>query len=264
MLKGEFDSFPFLVIGHRGDPLRSIENTIPSFQRAVKAGVHAVEFDVRLSKDEKVFVFHDDTLGRLTIGEGLFKNWDASDLNRVRFRNRPEGLSFAEIPTLEQVLKKFGKKLLFYIELKVRGYSKKQKMVLAEKTMKMVKKNGLIMRSILVSFDYEIVKWIKQKDARFLTGLNFDRVRDLGRPEKDGFRFLDCLCSRASCLQRRLVKIAQCHALDILAWVVNDLKTFRKARSLKIRGIATDDPEKIMRWFFSSESKISRCKARRY
>ena len=264
MLKGAFDSFPFLIIGHRGDPLRSIENTIPSFQRAVKAGVHAVEFDVRLSKDEKVFVFHDDTLGRLTIGEGLFKNWDASDLNRVRFRNGPQGFSFAKIPTLEQVSKKFGKKLLFYIELKVRGYSKRQKMVLAEKTMKVVKKNGLITRSILVSFDYEIVKWIKQKDARFFTGLNFDRMQDLAKSRKDDFRFLDCLCPRASCLNRRLMKSAQSHALDVLAWVVNDLKTLKKALVFKIRGIATDDPEKMIRRFLSSGSEILRCKVQKY
>ena len=38
-----------LVIGHRGASAHAPENTIPSFERAVAAGVDAIEFDVQLS-----------------------------------------------------------------------------------------------------------------------------------------------------------------------------------------------------------------------
>lgn len=264
MLKGKFNSCPFLLVGHRGSPLRSTENTMPSFQRAVEARASAVEFDIRLSKDQKVFIFHDDRLNRLTLARGFFKNWSSEDLKKVQFNNGLKDAAFLKIPTLEQVLKKFGKKLFFYIELKVRGYSKKSKIRLAEETMRILAKMKLIQKTILVSFDYEIVKWIKKKDHRFFTGLNFDHVSDLKKPRKDCFRFLDCLCPRFSCLNDQLMAEARSYALDVLVWVVNDLALIKKVLRLGVRGVATDNPEKMRNYLLSIESKILQYKGRKY
>ena len=55
-----------IVIGHRGSPSLITENTIPSFQKAIEQGVDGLEFDIRLSKDNQVVIFHDTTLQRLS------------------------------------------------------------------------------------------------------------------------------------------------------------------------------------------------------
>ncbi|MFW5966671.1 MAG: glycerophosphodiester phosphodiesterase family protein [Persicimonas sp.] len=62
------------VHGHRGAAGLKPENTRPSFEAALDAGVDAIECDVHLSKDERVVVWHDPVLKpqkcRLVDGRG--------------------------------------------------------------------------------------------------------------------------------------------------------------------------------------------------
>ncbi|MER5890376.1 glycerophosphodiester phosphodiesterase [Streptomyces sp. NPDC001941] len=53
------------VVGHRGDPYRVRENTLPSLRSARAHGADAVEVDVRLTRDGVPVLLHDDTLKRL-------------------------------------------------------------------------------------------------------------------------------------------------------------------------------------------------------
>ncbi|MBQ0071191.1 MAG: glycerophosphodiester phosphodiesterase [Spirochaetales bacterium] len=54
-----------LVLGHRGAPLKEIENTVASFRRAIADGADGVELDVRVTKDHKLVVSHDNLLKRV-------------------------------------------------------------------------------------------------------------------------------------------------------------------------------------------------------
>src|SRR5688572_4203370 len=49
----------FIVIGHRGAAGLEVENTIPSFQRALDEGANAIELDFVMTKDGHVVVWHD-------------------------------------------------------------------------------------------------------------------------------------------------------------------------------------------------------------
>jgi glycerophosphoryl diester phosphodiesterase len=49
----------FLVCGHRGSPVNEVENTMPSFERAVKEGVNSLETDLCVTKDNEVVLWHD-------------------------------------------------------------------------------------------------------------------------------------------------------------------------------------------------------------
>ncbi|WP_030758726.1 glycerophosphodiester phosphodiesterase [Streptomyces griseus] len=53
------------VVGHRGDPYRARENTLPSIASAFGRGADVVEVDVRLTQDRVPVLLHDDTLKRL-------------------------------------------------------------------------------------------------------------------------------------------------------------------------------------------------------
>ncbi len=53
------------AVGHRGDPYRVRENTLPSIRSAFARGADAVEIDVRLTRDGEAVLLHDDTLQRL-------------------------------------------------------------------------------------------------------------------------------------------------------------------------------------------------------
>jgi glycerophosphoryl diester phosphodiesterase len=47
------------IIGHRGAPYRFPENTIASFRHALDVGANALEFDICLTRDRQLVVFHD-------------------------------------------------------------------------------------------------------------------------------------------------------------------------------------------------------------
>ncbi len=93
------------IIGHRGASAYAPENTIPSFQKALQLGCHWVEFDVMLSQDGEIFVFHDDSLQRTTTGLGelsackssYLKTLDAGSWFSRDFQGTP-------IPTLSEVI----------------------------------------------------------------------------------------------------------------------------------------------------------------
>ncbi|MEU1279531.1 glycerophosphodiester phosphodiesterase [Streptomyces sp. NPDC005805] len=53
------------VVGHRGDPYRVRENTLPSLRSAFERGADVVEIDVRLTRDGVPVLLHDDSLKRL-------------------------------------------------------------------------------------------------------------------------------------------------------------------------------------------------------
>jgi glycerophosphoryl diester phosphodiesterase len=50
---------PFLIIGHRGSPAAEVENTIPSFDRALRENANALEMDICLTKDKIPVIYHD-------------------------------------------------------------------------------------------------------------------------------------------------------------------------------------------------------------
>lgn len=58
------------IIGHRGAAGLALENTKESFLEAIKAGVDALEFDIRITQDQKLVINHDKSLKR-TYGKDL-------------------------------------------------------------------------------------------------------------------------------------------------------------------------------------------------
>lgn len=57
----------FLIFGHRGSPRKFPENTIDSFEEALRAGADGFETDLRLLSDRTAVLYHDDELADLDI-----------------------------------------------------------------------------------------------------------------------------------------------------------------------------------------------------
>jgi len=58
------------VTGHRGAKGHAPENTLAGLRKAVELRARWVEFDVKLTADNELVLFHDDTLNRTTDGKG--------------------------------------------------------------------------------------------------------------------------------------------------------------------------------------------------
>ena len=102
-------------IAHRGYFSNSgpfPENSLGAILEAVRLGF-AVEFDVMLSSDEDVVVFHDDNLVRMCGRSERVSALTSSELSSVVLKNSSE-----HIPSLSKVLSAVGGKTLLVIELK--------------------------------------------------------------------------------------------------------------------------------------------------
>jgi glycerophosphoryl diester phosphodiesterase len=79
-------------IAHRGlhdKAKRVVENTLRAAEAAIARG-YAIECDVRISKDGEIFVFHDETLDRLSGASGRFVAMSAAEIVKVRIRDADE------------------------------------------------------------------------------------------------------------------------------------------------------------------------------
>lgn len=100
-------------IAHRGlHDINSPENSIAAFENAIKNG-YAIELDVRLTDDNEIVVFHDDTLKRMTDTDGYVSNINSSNLNNY-FLNKTD----ETIPTFKQVLDFVAGQVPILIEIK--------------------------------------------------------------------------------------------------------------------------------------------------
>ena len=108
-----------VIFAHRGYSTKAPENTIAAFDLAFQAGAHGIEIDVRLTNDGIPVVIHDRSVKRTTTTSGLI---DRLTLHQIKSMDAGSWFSSKfsgeRIPTLEQVLERYGKKHLINVELK--------------------------------------------------------------------------------------------------------------------------------------------------
>lgn len=92
----------------RGRP----ENTLAAFEAAVKAR-YAIECDLHVSADGIPFVFHDDTLDRLTEASGPVRDLTTTELRDLRVAGTGEW-----IPRLDELLSLVAGRVPLIVELK--------------------------------------------------------------------------------------------------------------------------------------------------
>lgn len=112
------DRTPFLNrhYAHRGlfkNDSDAPENSLSAFRKAVEAG-YGIEFDVQLSKDDKLVVFHDATLKRMCGVEGHVWDYTLEELKQFQLLESGE-----KIPTFEEALAVIGGKVPLIIEYKL-------------------------------------------------------------------------------------------------------------------------------------------------
>jgi glycerophosphoryl diester phosphodiesterase len=123
---------PVLNIGHRGASGYAPEHTIPSYDLALELGADYIEQDLQLTSDGVLVCMHDTTLDRTARGapENCTGPVGSKTLAQVKTCDvgswfneahpelaRPEYVGL-QIPTLEEVFKRYRRRANYYIETK--------------------------------------------------------------------------------------------------------------------------------------------------
>lgn len=98
-LKNQHDGVRWpLAFAHRGFSRDGLENSLQAFKDAAALGFGYVETDVHATSDGVVLLFHDQTLDRVTDGNGAIKDHTYAELQQVKIGGREP------IPTLDELL----------------------------------------------------------------------------------------------------------------------------------------------------------------
>jgi len=235
-------NFSFFI-GHRGTIIDYDENTLDSFEVALKSGANYIEFDVRKTKDNELVIFHDSKVNRITNSRGLIENISYPIVARMRFK-----LTNSHIPTLDEVLKMFRNKIKFIVELKSES--------IRDHVIKTINNHNLLKDCIISGrnlYDLEIIKHA-YPESRVCYNITRGRgleLKDFIKRGKDrNLHFIpDLISLRSKMITQEFIEI--CHKNDILAlsWdfveYENPFNIIKRLIEMGIDGILFDNYKNI-------------------
>ena len=92
------------IFAHRGASAYAPENTLEAFRLAMEQGADGIELDVQMTKDGELVVIHDETIGRVSNGNGAVRDYTLEELKQFSVSNHFEQYPDVKIPTLREVL----------------------------------------------------------------------------------------------------------------------------------------------------------------
>jgi glycerophosphoryl diester phosphodiesterase len=150
-------------VAHRGlhDAEKGIIENTPSAFAAAVAGRYGIECDLQLSADGEAMVYHDDTLGRLTDGDGRLDAMTAVALKRLAFK-----ASADRMITLGELCDFVAGRVALLIEMKSRPDGDGRLVARAAKVL-----SGYRGPAATMSFDADAVAALRASAPRLPRGL---------------------------------------------------------------------------------------------
>jgi glycerophosphoryl diester phosphodiesterase len=134
------------------------ENSLSAFALARDKG-YGVELDVRLTKDEKVVVFHDENLKRICGVDKMLDELEFDELRELRLNGTEE-----RIPTLTEALEVLGG-IPVIVEIKTAG---EKNAVICQKTLEIMREGKQVW--CVKSFDPRVGRWFRENAGEVLRG----------------------------------------------------------------------------------------------
>lgn len=220
------------VVGHRGASGYAPENTILSFQKAIDLGCDKTELDVRLSKDNELIVIHDPEVDRISNGQGEVSKMTLTEIRKLKC------LKNQKIPFLQEVIDLCKDRIDLLIELKAEGTPEKVNQIILE--------NQFLDQVLVISFELDLIKEIKELNPEIKTGFLFkeDNKRLWDLAETVPF---DYICPKSSLVNQVMVNKAHDLGLKVYAYEVNKKKLADYLIELGVDEIGTDFPKLFIR-----------------
>jgi glycerophosphoryl diester phosphodiesterase len=234
------------VWAHRGFSGRYPENTLAAFAAALDLGVDGIEFDVHLTRDDRVVVIHDERLERTTNGTGYVREHTLAELKELDagswFGKEFAGLT---IPTLGEVLSvvsahtqpvrlniEFKSDLIQYPNLEAMAWQQ-------------VNHYDLQSSTIFSSFNHFSLRNLKQAYPSAQIGLLY--MEGLVEPWRYA-KFLNATALHPyfPAIDLQTVAEAQEQGIAVNVFTVNESSEFHRMLELGVDAVISDVPDKMM------------------
>jgi len=225
-----------LVIAHRGASAHRPQNTLPAFELAVAQRADMIETDLHRTSDGAIVITHDEDL----TGLGGVGEIAGATLAEIRALDAGGG---ERVPTLDEILDRFGPQLPFNLELKRAtdtDYEGLEAQALAA-----VNARGLLARTLWSSFYDSVLGRLRAlaPDARLALLISsrypiriLERARELGA---------EAINPEAGIVSAALVDDAHAAGLAVYVFTVDDLTEMQRLLALGVDGLFTNHPDRM-------------------
>ena len=210
----------FRIFGHRGSPTRFPENTLASFDEALRAGADGFETDLRLLSDNAAVLYHDDEFADDTI----------------------ERLSTSQLSERGAVIERLSD---------LERYAKRTTMVLEVKRSKweeaLVEHVGRWPNIVVASFDHSLIENLHRRAVSFSLGITtFGYIIDIAAYAArlgatwcfPAYRYVD----------EEMVTSLHQRGVKVVPWTPNRVREWEALREIGCDGVITDLPHEAVGW----------------
>ena len=152
------------LISHRGNNNHGFsENSKRAILSSLNENyIDGVEFDIHLTKDNKLVLIHDPVIDFISTGKGLVESMILSELKKYEY-----GISKEDICTLDELLESINSNKVLLIELKEFGNNY---VSLVDKTIEVINKYHNL-NIFISSFNYFLINYIRNNYPDIKCGL---------------------------------------------------------------------------------------------
>lgn len=209
-----------LLLGHRGARKYSPENTLASFDLALRHGCDGFEFDVRRTCDARSVLAHDPRLHEHIIADSAYPDLQSS---------------IATVACLEDVFARYAGRAFLDIELKVPQ--------LEDAVVSALHENRPC-DYVVSSFLSDVLEGLRARDPMIERGFIFDTSEGLMR-----WAVLDVsyVIPHHALVSRELIDDVHAAGRKLFAWTVNGEREMRQLAEWGVDGIVSDDTKLLSR-----------------
>jgi len=225
------------VIAHRGywQTYGSAQNSIRSFERAAEIGVYGSEFDVHMTSDSVLVLFHDNTVNGMKVQETPY-----SYMKDIKLSN---GECLTTLREFLEVARLTDSPVKLIFELKPHATPELNREA-ARRSIEMVREKKLINKTEFITFNLdagkEFIRLAPEVQVYYLNGdLSPKEVKDAGFAGID-YHF-DVMKKN-----KNWFKEAKKLGLGINVWTVNDPELIKEMIVLGADFITTDIPSDVL------------------
>lgn len=265
------------VQGHRGCRGLLPENTIPAFKRAIDLGVTTLELDLVISKDEVVIISHEpffsheiskDPEGNIIskeseLSHNIFelsyaeiKTYDVGSKGNPRFPDQDlfsvHKPSFYDmVNEIERyVTEKGSKKPLYNIEIKRKPEFDHKfhptSDTFAKLVVAVVEKLGITDRTFIQSFDIGSLQQTQKINDKIKLVYLIQNENPIDENIKALGFIPDVYSPYFKLIDESVLSYCQIKNIQLIPWTVNEVADMKHMISLKVDGIITDYPDRLM------------------
>ena len=224
------------IVAHRGfwncEEAGYAKNSIAALRCAQEAGCWGSEFDVNMTSDGVLLVYHDSDIQGKKIEKHPY-----SEFKDFKIKNGET------IPTIDEFLeqaKKYPKTMLLY-ELKPHSCAEVEDKIV-ELALANLEKHGLLKpnRVMFISFSYHMCKVVAEKLPKFTVQfLGGGKAPEVVKADKiNGIDYNQGVFAK----HPEWVKDAQDRGMSVNAWTVNKEEGMKKMLDLGVNQLTTDQP----------------------